>query len=56
MSIFYDPKSRKPKVWIYIFFVVVPILILAAYMIFGQQMKNNKPVTTEETEDVFKRF
>ena len=58
MTVFYDPKEKKPQMWAFIVFVVIPVFLLIVVFIFGQQRVQQK--TEEERSkakmDVFEKF
>ena len=56
MTIFYDPQTKKSKVWIIAAFILVPIFVLAGVWVYGQQavQKKNAQQQTQE-QDIFKR-
>ncbi|MDP8211795.1 MAG: hypothetical protein P9X22_00705 [Candidatus Zapsychrus exili] len=55
MSIFYDPRTKKPKAWVIVFFILIPIILVLLGLNLGKtfiEKKDFKPV--EVTEDIFK--
>ena len=58
MSIFYDPKSRKPQAWVKIFFISVPIILGLAVYFYGQQLAKQKEVedTQKPPVDIFNKI
>jgi hypothetical protein len=38
MSIFYDPKTRKPQPWVIFAFILVPVILVALLFIIGGPM------------------
>ena len=53
MSLFYDPKTRKVKMWIIAAFVIVPILLVAIIWVFGQQKVGHKAQDQTKEADIF---
>lgn len=55
MTLFYNPKTRKPHVWVMIAFVLVPVLLFLILMIATQGLvKKSKEKKQESTEiDIF---
>ena len=49
MSLLYDHKTRKAKGWIKIFFILIPVILLAVVFIVGQDLVKKK-----EMEDQLK--
>lgn len=60
MSIFYDPKKRKAKLWIKIFFILIPIFVVVGFFFFGQyrlKKKATQDLLEKQKElDVFQKF
>lgn len=58
MSFFYDPITRKPKIWIYIAFGVVPFIMLVILFTGSKskvdQYKTDKAAETEA--DIFSQL
>lgn len=56
MSLFYDPIGRKPKVWTFIAFVVVPCgLVFLLFASTGSLVEKHKEKKKLEAEkDIFK--
>ena len=53
MSIFYDPQARKPQIWVYAAFVVIPILVIAIIFISGKKKAEQKASQAAAQEDIF---
>lgn len=55
MSFFYDPISRKPKIWIYIAFVIVPLILV--FLLFASSQSKvdeyKKKKAAETESDIF---
>ena len=56
MSLFYDPKTRKTKVWVISVFVIVPIAIVVVLLRCSKTMVQEHKEKTEAAEnyDIFK--
>ena len=57
MTLFYDPKTKKVKVWVIVAFILIPIILFIVVCVVGQnavQNKKNKP--SKEETDVFKKI
>ena len=50
MTIFYDPQSRKPKVWIFVAFMLVPLVVIIIFLILGHQQAQKKNFGTQEEQ------
>ncbi len=57
MSIFYDPLKRKPRVWVFAMFIVIPI-VLIILSLFGTRtiVKKDKMKAKKEDVDIFNKF
>ena len=58
MSILYNPKKQNAQPWVFIFFVVIPLIFFTVIIIVGKGIVDKK-ATQEKTkteEDVFDRF
>ena len=42
MTLFYDPKHRKPKAWIKIVFISIPIVVFIIIYFWGQSLSQKK--------------
>lgn len=59
MGLFYDPLQKKTKPWVFILFVIVPIMLIALFLIFGGQYAAKKKLTDEKDltpQEFFKKF
>ncbi len=58
MTLFYEPKTRKAKIWPVIVIIGVPLLIFAAVFVFGKQRVafNAQHEQNTPPEDIFKKF
>ncbi len=52
MGLFYNPKTKKPQAWIFIFFIIIPILIIAITYILGQSSAK-KNQNKQQESDIF---
>jgi len=53
MTLFYDPKSRKPKPWIFVIFIIIPIVLAIIGWIVGQGQVEDKSRQETITKDIF---
>lgn len=49
MSIFYDPHSKRPQVWIYPFFAFLTIGLVVVIYYYGDQKAKKSPTPVENT-------
>ena len=60
MGMFYDPIKKKPQTWVFVAFVVVPIIIIIVGYIWGTNYAKSKPVSSDEVKespsDFFSKF
>jgi uncharacterized protein YpmB len=53
MTVFYDPKTKQPRVWIIIIFVLIPLLVLSIFYAVSYIKQMNH--VEEEEIDIFAR-
>ena len=53
MSVFYDPQSRKPQVWVIPFFILVTIIFIVTIYVVGQSKAKEKALHKEAEVDIF---
>jgi len=55
MSILYDPRTRKTKVWVFYSFFLVPLLLVALLFMIGPMIVKSKQnsLDRKEKKDVF---
>lgn len=51
MSLFYDPKTKKPQVWVIGAFILVPILIMLIFYVLGQSAMKKQTAEPEKIEE-----
>lgn len=58
MTILYDAKKRKPRLWIFIAILSIPALLIALFISGSKKtVENHKSaVKAAEAEDIFDRF
>ena len=58
MNIFYNPKTKKPHVWVLIVFALIPIIVIILSIIISNTIaKNNIENKTSEPEvDIFEKL
>ena len=57
MSIFYDPQTRKAKVWVIVAYILVPVICVMGIWFYGQtQMTQKKSQQPIEEKDIFEKF
>jgi hypothetical protein len=58
MTVYYDPKNRKPKIWVPAVFIIIPlILFMIIYLVGkGKLASENQSPTKKSKEDIFDRF
>jgi hypothetical protein len=56
MSIFYDPKTKKVQPWIYVVFVLIPVVLVALLFLGSKKAveKNKKQKQIEKEMNIFK--
>jgi hypothetical protein len=48
MSIFYDPRSKRPHAWTYVFLVIVPVLVFYAIFSYGMRKADEQDARKSE--------
>ncbi|HLF17831.1 MAG TPA: hypothetical protein VI749_02940 [Candidatus Omnitrophota bacterium] len=58
MTLFYNPKTRKTHPWVFTVFVIMPLLLTAVAVYYGQQhMKKKMEEEKRKAQtDVFEKF
>ncbi|MBU0468532.1 MAG: hypothetical protein KKF78_06915 [Candidatus Omnitrophica bacterium] len=57
MSIFYDPLKKKPRKWVFMTLVSIPIILMIATWLIGKyKIKNNSNKPEEPVEDILEKF
>lgn len=58
MTLFYNPRTRKPRIWIIIVFIIIPLLLLIIGWIGTRSAvkKHKEELQKEVEEDIFNRF
>lgn len=50
MSAFYDPKTKKPKIWVMVFFVLIPIALFFIGLNVGKSFVKKKAAEPKEED------
>lgn len=50
MSIFYDPKAKKPQIWTFIFLLMIPVVIFVVIYMYGDQKAKQMSIETQPTK------
>ena len=53
MTLFYDSKTKKIKLWVIIAFIVVPIILIGLVWIFGKHQAEHKKSEQQKEADIF---
>ncbi len=55
MSIFFDPRKRRPRVWTYFVFTGLTMAILGGFLVYGQKKADEraKEIKRQEAEPRF---
>lgn len=59
MTLFYNPFSKKPKIWIYIFLGILPIVLVVVFIVGIQgyvQKKKSEKLQQNQSADIFEKF
>ena len=58
MGLFYDPLQKKTKSWVFVVFVILPIMLIGLLIIFGGQYAKKNPTNEKELtpQEFFKKF
>ncbi len=56
MDLFYDPLHKKTKRWVFIVFIILPIILIVLFLIVGSQYSKKKSVKENENELTAKEF
>ena len=58
MALFYDPKTKKPQVWIMGLFIVIPIVIIIVSLNVGKSIAKKKKENEkkESAQEIFNKF
>ncbi len=58
MGLFYDPIQKKTKPWVFIVFVVMPIVLIVLFFIFASPYAKKKSVAERELtpQEFFQKF
>ena len=54
MSIFWDPKARKPRFWIHFVFIGLPIAIFLVIYFYGTSRVSQSDLDAKKTIEEFK--
>ena len=56
MTVFYDPKKRKSKPWIFASLIILPVVLAVFGFIIGKQYAEKKKTDVgKEVKDIFKQ-
>ncbi|HNV24317.1 MAG TPA: hypothetical protein PLH56_05680 [Candidatus Omnitrophota bacterium] len=55
MSLFYDPLTKKPKPWVFVVFIIIPIALFILSIVFGRQYADKKVRSTLKEIDIFEK-
>jgi len=58
MSLFYDPQTKNVRPWVYIVFILVPIILIIITLFGTRDLVNEykQDQEIEETQDILKDF
>ena len=54
MSLFWDPRLRRPQIWVYPFFIVITLSIAGLIYHYGYSKGSDKDIKTMNTVEEFK--
>ena len=56
MGLFYDPLQKRTKPWVFILFVILPMILIGLLLIVGGQYSKKKSVKDNEKDLTPKEF
>jgi TRAP-type mannitol/chloroaromatic compound transport system permease small subunit len=55
MNLFYDSITKKPKIWIYVVFFLVPFIIIGLFLAFATTRQDQSTIQDKDSvkDDIF---
>jgi preprotein translocase subunit SecY len=48
MSIFYDPHAKRPRIWTFLFLIILPIIIFCIVYLYGNKKAEQNAVDPQK--------
>jgi hypothetical protein len=58
MNIFYNSKKKMPQIWVFVVFIIIPIILLTIFWVVTKEIadKASREDNKKASEDVFSKF